>query len=380
MKRNQWLVLLLLAAAGGALGYKLLAGPGELASKPAKASPTVLVALAERRDMPLELHALGTVQPMNTVAVRTQVEGPLLSVDFNEGQVVQRGQVLARIDPQPFQAHVREASARRAANSALMANAAQDLKRYQDMVSGGFISAQALEAKRAQLELLKANVEADQAQLELARLQLAYATIRAPIGGRVGARLVDAGNLVRPADSGPLAQIHQITPVSVSFTLPADQLPPIRAQQARQALPVLVASRQGQPLAQGKLALIDNQIDQSSATAHFKATFANADEALWPGQFVNVTLQLAMRRGAIVIPPSAVQAGAAGPYVYVVKGGNQVERRSVTLLAADSKWAVVGNGLTAGDSVVIDGQQKLDEGTKVQVIMAPAEPVKGGTS
>ncbi|HEY0062244.1 MAG TPA: efflux RND transporter periplasmic adaptor subunit [Telluria sp.] len=370
------LFLLLVAGAGVGLGYRML--PRAEAAKPAKAGATVLVALAERRDVPLTLHALGTVQPMNTVAVRTQVEGQLVSVEFNEGQVVRQGQVLARIDPLPLQAQVRAASARRAADSALLANAEQDLKRQREMLAGGFISAQALEAKHAQLALLKANVDADQAQLDIAQLQLTHATIRAPIGGRVGARLVDAGNVVRP-DSGPLVQIHQVMPVVVSFTLAAEELPAIRARQAGGALPVLAASRAGQALAQGSLTLIDHQIDQASATAHFKASFANRDEALWPGQFVNVELQLGARSGAIVVPPSAVQAGPAGRYVYVVRDGKKVERRAVTLLASEPAWAVVGSGLAAGESVVVDGQQKLDEGTKVQVIMAPAA-AKGGAS
>jgi len=379
MKKKISLVLLVAAAAGAGIWYKWLPGAdAKTAPKPAKAGATVLVALAERRDMPLELHALGTVQPMNTVAVRTQVEGRLVGIDFEEGQLVRQGQVLARIDPLPLQAQVRAAAARRAADSALLANAEQELRRHQEMLAGGFISAQALEAKRAQLALLKANVDADQAQLDIAQLQLGYATIRAPIGGRVGARLVDAGNVVRPGDAGPLVQIHQMSPAAVSFTLSAEQLPAIRAQQASRPLPVLAASRDGQPLGQGSLTLIDHQIDQASATAHFKASFANRGETLWPGQFVNITLQLAIRSGAIVIPPSAVQAGATGRYVYVVKGGKQVERRSVTLLASDAEWAIVGDGLQAGESVVIDGQQKLDEGTKVQAIMAPAR--KDGAS
>lgn len=329
----------------------------------------VLTARSEAKDVPVWLDGLGTVQAFNLVQVRPFVDGPLIEVRFQEGQNVKAGDVLARIDPRPYQASLDAAVAKKQQDEANLANARLDVGRYAKLAAGQYSSGQQVDTARAQAAQLEAQVRGDQAQIDTARTNLGYTTITAPIDGRVGIRQVDAGNLVRAGDLNPLTVLTQLKPISVVFTLPQQALPVVAAAMEG-GMPEVLALRQGgdaaNPLDRGQLAVLDNQVDPATGTIKLKATFPNDKLLLWPGGFVNVRMLAQTLRGVTTVPTSAVQRGPRGAYLYVV-GDGQAQRRVVKVGHEDDGVSVIAEGLTPGEQVVTDGAQRLTEGAKVAV-------------
>ncbi len=338
----------------------------------------VLVANVVRKDTPIHLDGLGTVQAFQTVTVKSMVDGKMLSVNFTEGQAVKAGEVLARIDPRVYQAALDSAVAKKAQDEAQLANARTDLARYQKLVANAYTSAQQVDTAKAQVAQFQALVEQDQAAIDNARTQLDYTTITAPIDGRTGMRLVDAGNIVRAGDTTGLVVITQLQPISVVFTLPQQNLPAVARAMRDGAPPVQAftqaAATAAQLLDTGKLAVLDNQVDPATGTIKLKATFPNADNRLWPGGFVGVRLQIRVARDAVVIPPAAVQRGPRGAFVYVVADGATVKRQAVTIGHEDEQDAIVNDGLNGGEQVVVDGASRLSDGAKVAATLAGSAP------
>jgi len=336
----------------------------------------VVVATADRRDVPVYQDGLGTVQAYYTVTVHTMVDGPLLSVNFREGQAVHKGDVLAQIDPRSFQAALDQAVAKKAQDEALLANARVDQARYQKLVANNYTSSQQADTQKSLVAQLEAQVRQDQAQIDTARTQLSYATIVAPIDGLLGIRQVDAGNIVHAADTTGLVVLTQLQPVSVLFTLPQQTLPAVAAAMQHGA-PAVLAYAQGpngsaaKLLDTGVLAVLDNQVDPTTGTIKLKATFPNHDLLLWPGGFVGVRLQVDTARQAVVVPPAAVQRGPRGAYVFVVDGDG-TKRQPVTVGYEDQQAAIIAEGLSGGERVVVDGASRLSDGSKV-TIAPPAE-------
>jgi multidrug efflux system membrane fusion protein len=290
---------------------------------------------------------------------------------FTEGQEVKTGDPLFQIDPRPFQAALEQAQAMKTRDEAQLQGAQLDLERYAKLLPTGFQTRQQYDQQLATVGQLKGSIAADQAQIDSAQLNLQYADIRSPIDGRTGARLVDLGNFVQAGQNTALVSITQIKPIFVSFTVPQEHLVDIRANQARSALEVeAYASDDKTLLSRGKLTLIDNQVDTTTGTIHLKATFDNADERLWPGEFVSARLVLSTRDQAIVVPAQTVMQGPQGAYIYVIKPDDTVERRPVQVASTQDNLAVVEKGLAHGERVVVDGQYRLTEGVKVNVRQA----------
>ena len=324
-------------------------------------------------DVPIVLEAIGTVQPSNMVTIKSRVDGQILASDFKEGQNVKTGTVLFQIDPRPFEAALAEAEANKQKNEASLASAQSELVRSAQLVTQGYKSVQTHDQNMARVAELQAAIKADEAKIATARLNLSYATIKAPIDGRLGARLVDAGNMVRASEAAALVTIAQVRPIDVGFTVPQENQNKVREKQARAPLVVEAIGEDGKTLlSTGKLTLIDNQIDQATGTLKLKASFANEDERLWPGLFVNVRLILNMRRGVPTVPAQTVQDGPTGSYAYVIKDDNTVERRAVEVAAVQDGVVVIARGLKPGEKVVVEGQYRLTNGSKVR--LAPPKP------
>jgi multidrug efflux system membrane fusion protein len=346
--------------------------PTPAANLPASApKPTVVSAAAARRaDYPVFIGGLGQVQAENTVTVRTRVDGQIVKIAFEEGQMVESGDLLAQIDPRPFQAALDQAKAKQAQDQATLANARLDLQRYSTLAKQSFATQQQLDTQNALVNQLIAQEAADAAAIDAAQVQLDYTTIAAPIGGRVGFRLVDQGNIVNAAQQTGIVTIAQIEPISVIFTAPQDDLPRISAALAAGAPPIEARTSDGATLlATGKLTVIDNQVDPASGSIRLKAEFANADHALWPGQAVAVRLRVEVEKNALTIPDRAIQRGPEGLFVYVVGADNRAVTRPVTLAHedADADTAVVAKGLSEGEKVVTVGQFGLQPGARVAV-------------
>ncbi len=344
------------------------ASKGATAVKPKSSDGVpVRVVRAEARDVPRYLTGIGTVQAFNTVLVRPRVDGEISRVAFREGQTVHRGDVLVELDRRPFEAQMRSAMAQRDKDQSLLDNAKVDLGRYEVLLETDSAPRQVLDTTRALVHQLEAAVAIDVAQIDAARLQVDYATIRAPIDARTGARLVDVGNMVHASDANGLVTLTQIQPVSVSFSLPQEILPALRARQSQAGMAVKALAQDGaQSLGDGELTLIDNQIDATTGTIHCKATFPNPTQALWPGQFVTVQLLLETLRNVVALPTAAIQTGPDGAYVYVVENGVAKMKRVVTGPIADGAVAVA-KGVAPGDSVVIEGQFQLEPDARVSV-------------
>jgi multidrug efflux system membrane fusion protein len=326
----------------------------------------VLLARAVSRDVPLTLEGLGTVTAYKTVNVRAQVDGRLDKVVFREGQTVKRGELLAQIDPRPFEIMLHQGQAALARDEGQLHGAERNLERYQAVVAKQLIPQQQVDDQRALVEQYGGAVQGDKVQIESARLQLDYARIKSPIDGVTGVRQVDPGNLVHAADPSGIVVVTQLDPVAVLFTLPEDDLPRVAPAQAAAPLDVDALSRDGaQVLAAGKLELVDNEINQNTATIRLKAIFPNPGHTLWPNQFVKARLRLAVRKGAIVIPAVAIARGPQGTFVYVVGADNTAQSRPVTLDRLEGEEALVSKGLAAGDAVVVEGQNQLRPGAKV---------------
>ncbi len=327
----------------------------------------VAVATAEQRDVPVYLKGLGSVTASNTVSVKSRVDGQLAQINFKEGQHVNQGDLLAVIDPRPFQLALEQAQANLFRDQAQLKDAQRNYERFKSLFDdSGAISQQQVDTQKAAAEQLEGAVRADQSQIDNAKLNVVYSHITSPISGRIGLRLVDVGNMVHAADANPLLVITQLQPIAVVFTLPEDNLLTVSQHMRQSTLPVEAYSRDDQTkLATGKLLTIDNQIDQTTGTGRLKAMFDNPDDALWPNQFVNVRLLLETHKNSIVVPSVAVQTGPQGRYVFTVKPDKTVAVSPVTVSFTQNNVASISSGVAPGDMVVIDGQDKLQAGSKV---------------
>ena len=336
----------------------------------------VLAAAATTADVPIYLDALGTVQAFNTVNVKVMVDGPLTEVRFREGQDVKTGDVLARIDSRTYQATFDQAVAKKAQDEALLANARVDLARYQKLAATAYTSGQTSDTQRALVAQDEAQVRQDQAAIDTAKTNLSYTTIVSPLDGRTGIRQVDQGNIVHSADTTPLTVVTQLRPISVVFTLAQQSLPAVARAMARGTPEVLALAQGGgnAVIDTGRLAVLDNVVDQSTGTIKLKATFPNENLALWPGGFVNVRLLVQTEHDVTTIPPVAVQRGPLGAYVYVLNGDDSVTRRVVQVGHEDDQASIVTAGLKPGDRVIVDGASRLTDGAKVKLTNA-APPV-----
>lgn len=341
----------------------------------ATSSPVpVSVANATVEDFPVYLTGLGSVTAFNTVNVKSRVDGQLVAVNVREGQEVKQGELLAQIDPRPFQVQLEQAQAQLYRDQAQQRDAQLNYQRFRDLLhESGAMSQQQVDTQKAQADQLEGAARADQAAINNAKLQITYSRITAPISGRIGLRLVDPGNIVHAADPNGLFIITQMHPIAVVFTLPEDRLPAVAQRMKKGALTVDAFSRDNRTqLASGKLLTIDNQIDQQTGTGKLKAVFENTEGVLWPNQFVNVRLLLDVRKGSVVVPSVAVQRGPDGSFVFVVKPDKTVETRPVTVALAEGNLTAISNGLQSGDSVVTDGQDKLQKGMRVEPQARPA--------
>lgn len=366
------LVLLLLAAIGGTA--LLVRGRARAASAAAAAAASamanrvvpVLTATVAQRDVPFWLEGLGNVSAFYTVTVKPQVGGQIVNVLFKEGQHVKKGDVLIQIDPRPFAIALQSAQAALARDEANLKNGQLNMDRYRTLSDQKLIATQQYTDQVAAVAQLQAQVQADQAQIGAANLNLVYARITSPIDGVTGVRLVDPGNVVQPSDTTGLVVVTQLDPIAVLFTLPQDDLPSITKGMSDGTLDVEARSRDGDKvLGQGKLSVIDNQINEATSTVRLKAIFDNPTMTLWPNQFVKARLHIATRKQAIVVPAVVVQHGPAGTFAYVVGPDSTVAMRPITVDAVQGETAIVSKGLEAGDEVVVEGQAQIRPGTKV---------------
>jgi multidrug efflux system membrane fusion protein len=349
-------------------------------AQPAGPPPAVPVTTAAvvRKDLPLEVGVIGTVEAFSTVTVRAQITGELTSVKFQQGDDVQAGQELFTLDRRPLEAALQQAEANLQRDTAQAQNARAIVERYEALVERGIIAREQRDTARATLAALEGTLAADRAAVENAKVQLQYATIKAPIQGRTGALMVTAGNLVRANDQTPLVTINQVSPIFVSFAFPEASLSALRRYMGRGALRVEAAPTDGTgPPAVGEITFVDNAVDQTTGTIKLKGTFANESRALWPGQFVNVVVRLTTETAALVVPTVAVQTGPEGSYVYLVKPDQTVEMRPVTVARVAGVESMIASGVAAGDTVVTDGHLRLVPGGRVT--QRPAGDTKAGS-
>jgi multidrug efflux system membrane fusion protein len=334
----------------------------------------VSVATAERRDMPYYLTGLGSVTAYYTVSVKSRVDGQLMQVNFQEGQQVKSGDLLAVIDPRPYQVALEQAQAAQFRDQASLRDARLNYERFKGLLqSSGAMSQQQVDTQQATVDQLDGTVRNDQAAVDSAKLNLVYCHITAPVSGRIGLRLVDPGNIVHAADTNAMFVITQLQPIAVLFTLPEDNLQTVSHRMAGGTLEVDAFSRDDQTkLASGKLLTIDNQIDQTTGTGRLKAVFDNKDNALWPNQFVNARLLLETRKNSTTVPAAAIQRGPQGTYIFVVKSDNTVDVRDVNVSFTQDNVSVIASGIAPSDVVVTDGQDKLQQGSKIET--RPAAP------
>ncbi|WP_243304951.1 MdtA/MuxA family multidrug efflux RND transporter periplasmic adaptor subunit [Geothrix oryzisoli] len=373
--RGWRLVAILAAAAILALALFGRSGKKGADKNPAGGRPVPVVAAQARLgDMPVSLTGLGTVTALNTVTVKSRVDGQLVRVAFTEGQMVGQGQLLAEIDPRPFQVQLMQAEGQLAKDRAAYQNTLADLKRLQGLVEQGIVSRQQLDTQNSSVAQYEATLKADQAQVESARLNLTYSRITAPISGRVGLRQVDAGNMVRASDANGLAVIAPIQPINVVFSVPADSIQKVLGQTAKGGkLPVEAWDRDLKTrLATGSLAAIDNQVDPTTGTVRLKALFTNDDRSLFPNQFVNARLLVDTLRRVVIVPTAAVQSSPQGAFVYVVKADGTADMRAVEVLATDGDETALKQGLAGGETVITDGLDKLRPGSKIALPKPPA--------
>jgi multidrug efflux system membrane fusion protein len=356
-----------LTARRGLLALALVVSACRKDPTPVQPPVPVTAAVAERRDVPFELAATGTVEPIQTVAVQPQVSGPIVRIAFKEGQEVTRGQILFEIDPRPFQAALAQAEAALARDKAQAANADAETRRYSELASKDYVTAQQFEQVRTDAATATANLAGSQAAVEQASLNLQYATIRAPIAGKTGSLRVREGNLVRSTDATSLVTINQIRPILARFAVPASNLPLIQ-QHRGETLAVRAAPVSGGTPVEGTLAFVDNAVDTTTGTILLKGLFPNGEGVLWPGEFVNVRLRVYTDTNALVVPSTAVVPGQQGSFVFVIQPDSTAATRPVTVARAAGDLSVLGGGeIRPGDRVVTDGQLRLRPGSKVQV-------------
>ena len=372
-RKRRWIWLLVICAL--VIGVYVYSGKGEKtpggkqAQNAAARGIPVVAAAAKKGDVGVYLSGLGAVTPLNTVTVRSRVDGQLMKVAFREGQIVNAGDLLAEIDPRPFEVQLTQAEGQMARDLALLKNARLDLERYTTLAAEDSIPKQQLDTQESLVHQYEGAIKVDQGQIDNAKLQLVYCRITAPIGGRIGLRLVDPGNIIHATDPNGMVVITQLQPISVIFSIAEDSLPQVLAKlKGGAAMPVEAYDReQKQKLAAGHLVTVDNQIDPNTGTVKLKAEFPNKGNELFPSQFVNARLLVEVKKEAVVVPASAIQRGPQGSFVYVVKADSTVAVRPVTVGETQAGTAAVTAGLEAGESVVVDGAERLRDGSKVEV-------------
>lgn len=387
MRKGLWIILgvIVLAAVIGGTAFRrtrVEAAQSKKADAAANQRPIPVVgAPVATRDMPVYLRGLGTVIAFNTVTIKSRVDGELVKVNFKEGQEVRAGDLLAQIDPRPFQVMLHQAEANQAKDEAQLADAKINLDRFADLYRQGVIPKQQMDTQSALVAQLEGAVGADKAQVENAKLQLVYSRITAPISGRVGLRMVDPGNIVHATDTGGMLVITQMHPIAVVFTLPEDYIPAILKHMRKGDLLVEAYSRDDKTkIATGKLLTINNEIDPTTGTNKLKAVFENPERVLWPNQFVNMRLLLDVKKDATTVPVAALQNGNQGQFVFVVRPDKTVEVRPVKVGFTEANTASIDQGLTPGELVVTDGQDKLQPNSRVDVQQsnAPSRQASGG--
>jgi multidrug efflux system membrane fusion protein len=375
------LVLAAVIGGGGAVYWYRAGAEGADAGRPARATGRaavpVSVAIASRRDVPIYLTGLGTVQPSSSVGIHSQVDGKLQEVPFTEGQHVKKGDVLARIDPRLFKAALDQAKAKKAQDEALLGSAQKDLTRFKTLALKSFESQQNVDLQQGKVDQLTAALDADDAAIETAQTQFDYTTVTAPSDGRIGVRLVDPGNVVHASDAGPIATLMLAQPAAVMFTLPSRVLDDVRQAMSRGAIEVIAFDQDNRlALSTGKLLLVDNAVDQTTATIRLKAIFANADDRLWPGEFVNARLLLETRSNVIAVPANAIQRGPQGLFAWTVTATDTAVARQIQVGPTAGDLTIVTSGLEEGDRVVTEGQYKLQTNAPVSVSAPPAAAVE----
>ncbi len=378
----RWVLLIAALAAVGYFGWQRFhrgdqATAANNAQKSAPNPVRVSIAPVEKADFPVYLTGLGTVQGFNTVLVRTRVDGQIDKIAFTEGQLVKQGDLLAEIDPRPFQAALDQAKAKKAQDEANLANANLDLQRYTRL--GEFATRQQTDTQRSTVAQLTAQIAADDAAIFNAQTQLDYTAVKSPISGVAGLRQVDIGNIVNASTQTGIVTIAQIEPIAVIFTAPEEQLSYINEAQSTQPLKVIAITTDGKkPLAEGKLAVVNNQVDSTSGTIRLKAVFDNKNHALWPGQSVSTRLLLKTLKDATVVPDDAIQHSTDGLYAYVVNQENKAELRKVKVSQSIDGHSVVDKGLSPGQQVITSGQYKVQPGTLVSTAVASSDPAQPG--
>lgn len=351
-------------------------GKTKAEEQPKKRAVPVLIGTSEKRTIPVEIRAIGTVEPFATVAIKSQLTGTLKSVHFKEGDEVKKGDLLFTIDPRPFTAQLNQAQGSLARDRAEHDNARKELERYTQAAKKGYVSTEQAEQAETKVATLAATIKADEAAVENARLQLEFCTIPAPIAGRTGELLVTEGNLIKANGDTAMVTINQVSPIKVAFTVPGKYFGEIRKYQGQGSLQVMLTGPEGNPLT-GTFSFLDNSLDATTGTLRLKAEFANTDKTLWPGQFVEVRLQLTSRPDLAVVPSQAVQLGQDGPHIFVVKEDMTVEYRNITTGPTLDGMTVVEAGAAPGEKVVTDGQLQLKNGSKVEERAKPSpDPAK----
>jgi len=376
---TRWILLVLAVAGLGYWGWQRFRGEDHAAAvnaqKAVRNAVRVTVAPVEKTDFPVYLTSLGTVQAFNTVVVRSRVDGQIDKIAFTEGQLVNQGDLLAEIDPRPYQAALDQAKAKKEQDEANLANINLDLQRFIKL--GEFATRQQLDTQRSNVQQLTAQIAADAAAIANAATQLGYTAIKAPISGVVGLRQVDVGNIINAATQTGMVTIAQIEPIAVILTAPEEQLPYINEAQTIAPLKTVAITTDGKkPLAEGTLAVVNNQVDSTSGTIRLKAVFANKDHALWPGQSVSTRLLVRTLKDATVVPDDAIQHGTEGLYTFIVNQDNKAELRKVKVIQSIDGRSVVEQGLSPGQQVIVAGQFKVQPGTLVSTAVASSNPAQ----
>jgi membrane fusion protein, multidrug efflux system len=367
-----WTAVVVVAAAAGVAVWSRSDAPQ---ADPTTSPPPVPVVAAtvSSHEVPIYLRGVGTVIAFNNVIVRSQITGPITKISFKQGQTVHKGDLLAEIDPRPYQAQLDQATANRNRDQALLVNAQANLDRYTPLLEKGFATSQLVDTQKAQLQQLQATVKSDEAIIESAKVNLSYTELTAPIDGVTGIRQIDEGNVIHPTDPNGLVDVTQIQPISLIFSLPQTTFPEIQQEMAKGSVKVLAYSQDDKTkLDEGKLLLIDNQIIQTTGTIRLRATFPNAQHMLWPGELVNVRLLLKTEPNGLTVPAGAVQQGPQGSYLYVIGQNQSAEVRPVTVAQISEGQALIDSGLKPNETVVADGQYKLQPGAHVQVLRGKA--------